>query len=357
MITKLTKKQEAQIPKFIDKYINLASKPTDRKKATKAVENLYANGGFEKPIVIYGKSPFQTAIMVAMCKIIFKEKNVDLLKDDSQLDSQLRSQLRSQLDSQLDSQLRSQLRSQLDSQLRSQLRSQLDSQLDSQLYSQLDSQLDSQLKNINSDWWLVVWWLVWAGWYSFGEYIGVKFDSKILKIFMDFVTNVSFIIPYKGIAFVSETPIEISWENQRLSSKTQPAIKYDSGGTDDLYFLNGVRFDKEWHTKIVNDEMSPEEIFAIDNLEHRRIAYEYMDKIKMKSLKDYKVLDEQTDSKGNPMKIISFIVKGVDDPLKYYNCICPSTGREYFLGTDTDTCIEAKNKSFGLSEIEFVDEW
>ena len=323
-IEKLTKIQEKQIPKFIDKYIKLASKKTNRKETTKAVQNLYVSAGFEKPIVIYGKSPFQTAVMVVMCKILFKDT---VIKDDSQLHSQLDSQL--------------------------------GSQLYSQLHSQLDSQLGSQLKNINSDWWLVVWWLTWAGWYAFAQYIGVKFDNKVLKIFMDFVTNVSFIIPYKGIAFVSENPTEISWENQRLSSKTQPAIKYDSGGTDDLYFLGGVRFDKEWHDKIVNDKLNPETIFAIDNLEHRRIAYEYMDKTKMKSLKDYKILDETIDSYKNPMKIISFTVKGVEKPLKYLNCFCPTTKREYFLGTDENTCNSAKSKSFGFNEdeIEFISEF
>ena len=333
IISKLTKTQEKQIPKFVEKYVGLASKKTDRKKATLAVQNLYKNAGFEKPIVIYGKSPFQTAVMVAMCKILFKDT---VIKDDSQLDSQLRSQLFSQLGSQL--------------------RSQLFSQLDSQLFSQLGS----QLKNINSDWWLVVWWLIWVGWYAFGEYIGVKFDTKILKIFTDFVSNVSFIIPYKGIAFVSENPTEISWEEQRLHNSKTPAIKYNSGGTDDLYFLKGVRFEKEWHDKIVNDKLSPEEIFAIDNLEHRRIAYEYMDKAKMKSLKDYKVLDEvKDDGYGNPMKVISFTVKGIDEPLKYLNCFCSSTKREYYLGTAEDKCWSAKSKSFGFNadDIEWVCEW
>ncbi len=174
---------------------------------------------------------------------------------------------------------------------------------------------------------------------------------------MDFVTNVSFIIPYKGIAFISETPIEISWENQRISNDRGPAIKYDSGGQDDLFFLQGVRFDKEWWEKIVNNRLTPEEVFAIDNLEHRRIAYEYMDKSKMKSLKNLKVLDTATDGKGNEMKIVSFKVKEIDEPLKYYQCICPSSGREYFIGTDKNTCKEAKDSSFGLTDTEWMNEW
>ena len=126
-----------------------------------------------------------------------------------------------------------------------------------------------------------------------------------------------------------------------------------------IYQLNGIRFEKEWFDKIRKDQLSPEEIFAIDNTEHRRVAYEFMDKRKMKQLKDYKVLDEKTDEKGNPMKILSFTIQNMKEPLKFYNCLCPSSKREYFLQTDKDTCNEAKAGMFGFKaeEAEFVEEW
>jgi hypothetical protein len=57
------------------------------------------------------------------------------------------------------------------------------------------------------------------------------------------------------------------------------------------------------------------------------------------------------------MKIVSFKVKGLEEPLKFYGCICPSTGREYFLGTAKDACEEAKAASFGLEEADFINEW
>ena len=126
-----------------------------------------------------------------------------------------------------------------------------------------------------------------------------------------------------------------------------------------VYQLNGIQFEKEWFDKIRKDELSPEEIFAIDNTEHRRVAYEFMDKQKMKQLKDYKILDEKIDSKGNPMKILSFTIQNMKEPLKFYNCLCPSSKREYFLQTDKDTCDEAKVGMFGfkVEEAEFVEEW
>jgi hypothetical protein len=123
------------------------------------------------------------------------------------------------------------------------------------------------------------------------------------------------------------------------------------------YKIKDVTFTREWYEKILKDKLTAEEVFAIDNIEHRRIAYEYMDKTKMKSIKDFKVLDEGTDSKGNPHKVVSFTIQNMSEPLKFYNCFCPNTMREYFLGTDKSTCSEAKNSSFGLSDVEFVNEW
>ena len=310
-IKELTKQQEQQIPKFIDKFIKLAEKPTDRKKATLAVQNLYKNAGYKKPIVIFGQSPLSTITMVAMSKLLFKN---NLIKKDNQLGSQL----------------------------------------GSQLYSQLYNQLGSQLRSLNKDWWLITWWLVWAGWYSFGQHIGVKFDNKILKIFIDFTTNVNFIVPYDGIAFVSETPKRISWNNKRLHNEKEAAVEYSDGYK--LYSLNGVTIEEELFKKI--PEMTAEEVLSIENTEQRRVVYEIMDKSKMKELKDYKILDEiKDDDYGYKMKVIQFTIKGFDKPFNYLNCFCPSTGREYFLETESNNCLEAKSKSFGLDNIKFNNEF
>ena len=123
------------------------------------------------------------------------------------------------------------------------------------------------------------------------------------------------------------------------------------------YSINNVSFDKEWFDKIRKDELLAEEVFAIDNIEHRRIAYEFMDKSKMSQLKDFKVLDDQIDEKGNKMRIVSFNVQNMSNDLKFYNCFCPTTKREYYIGTNQDTCKKAKSMSFGFEEIKFVEEY
>ncbi len=114
-------------------------------------------------------------------------------------------------------------------------------------------------------------------------------------------------------------------------------------------YINRVNFKKSLFNKVRLDKLTAQEVFALENMEQRRIAYQLMDKTKMKKLKDYKVVDKvEKDDYGYPMRIISFQVKGYDTPFKFLNCFCPSEGREYFLETDKDKCVEAKYGSFGL---------
>ena len=125
-----------------------------------------------------------------------------------------------------------------------------------------------------------------------------------------------------------------------------------------VYIFQNLNWNNvEWINKILGDKLTAEEVFAIDNIEHRRIAYQYMDKAKMKELKDYKILDEKTDDKRNLMKIISFTIQNMKEPLLFYNCFCPSSKKEYFIQTDKTDCWSAKSASFGLENVEWVEEW
>lgn len=156
------------------------------------------------------------------------------------------------------------------------------------------------------------------------------------------------------VLYLAPTPIVKIDEQNRFHSEKEPAIKWKGSET---YMLHGVKFEKEWWYKIVNDKLSPEEILAIDNIEHRRIAWEYMNKKKLEGLKDFKVLDEiKDDGKGYPMRVIQFNHPDAGE-IRYYNCFCPSTGREYYLGTEETICVKAKSKSFGFDEVEFINEW
>jgi hypothetical protein len=316
MIKKLTKSQEAQIPQHIKKWVDKASTPMNHKQAITATKAIYRAMGEEEPVVIFGLSPFNTTLLCALFYTLTKEKKKDFRSQlysqlhsqlDSQLHSQLHSQLYSQLDSQLYSQLYSQLHSQLDSQLDSQLYSQLDSQLysqlhsqlysqlhsqldsqlhsqlhsqlysqldpqlhsqlDPQLYSQLDPQLDSQLEKINKDWYLGVWWLSWCGWYEYAKMVGVKFDEGNYNLFMDFNSEVNFIISYKGISFISEKPKKVHWKNNSLHNEKGKAVEYPDGYG--IYCLNGVRVPEEIVTTSA-EKIDPQIMLKEKNAEVRR---------------------------------------------------------------------------------------
>jgi len=158
---------------------------------------------------------------------------------------------------------------------------------------------------------------------------------------------------HKDFCMVSDFPKFIKTDNRnRPHAEDWPSHLWRDWFS--IYHLQWVRIsDVDLYWKIVKDEMTPQDIFKIENTELRRIAYEYMDKTKMKKLKGYKVLNKAKDWYGNKMQIIEFKVEDFEKPFKYYQCICPSSWREYFLETKENTCEKAKAKSFGLEQIQW----
>ena len=229
MITKLTKKQENQIPKHIEKWVGMASKPMDKRRAVKAVEDMYVDMGEDKPIVIIGKSPLHTALLCYLFKITGGSEK---------------------------------------------------------------KQLPSQLRSTTKDWYFSMWWLVWAGWYDYAKYIGVAFDMKKYDLFMRFVSEVSFIIPYKGIAFISEKPSQIHWKDRQLHKDGGMAVKYSDGYG--MYCLNGVRV-PEWLAETPAMEIDPKKVVEESNVEVRR---EILRKIGIERFVQ-KMGAETLDKKGN----------------------------------------------------------
>ena len=123
------------------------------------------------------------------------------------------------------------------------------------------------------------------------------------------------------------------------------------------YQIANVGFSKSLFDAVRRDSLTAQEVFVIENIEQRRIAYERMDKIKMRDLPDLKILDDIIDAYGNPMRIVSFNLAGFKEPFKYLNCICPSSGREYYIETKQNKCEAAKAQSFGLRDVQFEKEW
>src|SRR3990167_6951937 len=166
-----------------------------------------------------------------------------------------------------------------------------------------------------------------------------------------------FYCSYNQLKSLKGAPQDVGWSFFCHNNQLKSVPKWIENIKNVYVFENLNWNNVEWINKILGDKLTAEEVFAIDNIEHRRVAYQYMDKSKMKQLKDYKILDTGTDEKGNPAKIVSFTVQNMKEPLLFYDCICPSSGREYFIQTEKKTWKEAKATSFGLEEVEFINEW
>ena len=80
MITSLTKEQEKQIPLYIDKWIKKASDPMNHDNAKKYLFKMYEEMKEEKPIVIIGKSPMQTALLCNLFWALWNGKGFDINK-------------------------------------------------------------------------------------------------------------------------------------------------------------------------------------------------------------------------------------------------------------------------------------
>ena len=150
--------------------------------------------------------------------------------------------------------------------------SQLGSQLGSQLWSQLWSQLRSQ--NIYDPNYL---WgsqdLYWLAFYRFAHSIGAKYskkDAATLGLIEGISTQCEWWFPYDGVVIASERPTSVRWDGERrLHCETGPAVEYADGYA--LYSWRGISIPAEW---IKDGPPASKDIMRIENTEQRRIAAE-----------------------------------------------------------------------------------
>ena len=361
-ISKLTEKQKSQIPVFIDKWVKLASRPVDKNKAKKAIEDMYKAMGENNPIVIIGNSPANAFLLNILFFTLIKNIKSDQLHGQlyDQLHGQLYGQLRGQLYGQLYDQLDGQLRGQLDGQLYDQLHGQLHGQLDGQLYGQLDGQLhgqldgqlydqlDGQLHGQLGSFYLSYFWYDWAGLYDYGKYIGVKYNNKKMDLFFNFIVECHFVLAYKGVAFISEKP-QINFFNRRLHSLTGKSIEYPDGWG--LYNINGVKFDKELWKKITNKIITPEEAIKLPNVEQRIIAIQYIGGERLLKELSGKIISQ--DEYGEIWELEKLQDTNKKN-YRYYVANDPSKNEKVYLRThpDVTTPKEAMTRAYRLHEFK-----
>ena len=222
MITKITKEQQAKIPKYVKKWIDLASQPIDRDKSKSVIKTVYN----EDKTVIFGES------LENIINLILFVTNGKKLEQDSQL------------------------------------------------YSQ----------NIKWNNYSSYYLYDWAGYYDFAKMMGVEFNEDKLKQFNDILLNIPIIVFVGNILFICEKP-KCEWENNLLHSIVKPAVNWADG--TGIFFLEGIKFEKDLWEKIVNKTIPAKELLTLPNQDQKVVALKtYGWKRLLDELKP-KILDEQ----------------------------------------------------------------
>ncbi len=324
-ITKLTPEQEAELPAFRQKYLDIAcgGSRINHEILQGHLNDAYALIGKPAPALFIFDSP--AACMLAIK--IFKMGEKGLTQLGSQLESQLESQLGSQLGSQLESQLWSQLRSQLRSQLESQLRSQLGSQ---NIYESTSLWGGQDL--------------YWIAFYRFCQKIGVAYPDDAART-LDIVEGISsqceWWWPYEGVVIASEKPRSIRWDDNRLlHGEAGPAVEYADGYA--LYAWHGQSIPGEW---VTGAPPTPAEALTWRNLDQRAAACEIIGW--------HRILDEvgarTIDDSGDPVwgKLVEVDLPD-NGPQRMLDAKC-GTGRRFALlaTMNVNTVDEAQSELHG----------
>ncbi len=404
-IKKLTKEQKAAMPEFAKKWIDIGLKTgeADWETFNKYMPVCYEKAGLKYPRrVVRVKSPLVGALAAAVAEGILRQRRRDAVRDavrgavgeavcgavdsavgeavDSAVGEAVRDAVDGAVGEAVDGAVGNAVDSAVGEAVDGAVGGAVGGAVDSAVGEAVDSAVGEAVRDAVRDAVSIAkktgvsfswhYWLggqFWVGGYWWGSVAFIAFFMDVcqLKLAEDIVEratayrkvceSVNYIWPNRDFVMVCERPSRIERDDRgRLHSASGKAIEYPDGWG--LYFLHGVKFDEKLWRAVSSGSIPVPEIFAIKNTEQRRVAYEMLDKVKMAELPDLKVLDKVADDgRGYPMRIIAFKHSDFQEPFRFLNCFCPSTGREYYIETRRDKCWEAKAASFGLSESKKFD--
>jgi hypothetical protein len=172
-----------------------------------------------------------------------------------------------------------------------------------------------------------IWSAAFLSYYDFFEKIGVKNMEKLEPLKKILRSGVYDQIQFDTTCIACERPVTICRDNDHnLHSEKTAAISWRDGW--EIYFLSGVRFEKDLWDKITQKKISAKEILKLKNIAQR-----------MAGLKCYGIENLIHDTGAVAMDISprgNFLYKidGVFHQTEYFlRYTCPSTGRVYMKAT------------------------
>jgi hypothetical protein len=270
-IEKLTPKQEALLPTYRDKFleIGLRTGPIDRAIARAAVDQMYVDGGLTPPgMYVFLGSPLAGIVGANIYRGSQVSAQVRAQVGDqvyAQVRDQVGDQVRDQVRAQVSAQVRDQVRAQVSAQVRDQVRAQVSDQVYDQVGDQVRDQVGNQLTFI----WPTSFGQHDAGWISFFSYFRDN-TATDLRPFggLEKSVNLGWSWLYKDIAFITERPSTLRRDDRnRLHSADGMAIQYTDGWG--FWCWHGVRVPQ--HVIEAPETITVDQIKAERNAEIRRV--------------------------------------------------------------------------------------
>ena len=304
MLTKLTKKQEAMIPEYRDKWlkIGLSTEPLDFERAKSAATKCYQIAGLEPPkLWIRMRSPIEAAVAAT------------ILKNGAQVRDQVGAQVWAQVWAQV----------------RAQVRDQVGDQVGDQVWDQVYGAHDAS----------------WLGFYDFFAVCGI--DVAKLHGLIELAQCCGWWAPYKNVCILQDRPSKIQFDGEkRLHCESGPAIEYRDGFA--VYAWHGTRIPKEWIES--RETIDAHKLLTHENIEQRRAGCEILGWGRILEALNPTVIDTDADPEIGQLLQVDLPDSG---PERFLKVKC-GTGRDFVLPVppDSPSALWANAWTYGLEDTE-----
>lgn len=203
-----------------------------------------------------------------------------------------------------------------------------------------DSKFEDNIKEV---WSARVGTSLWAGYNSWRDYMGyIGVDISELTATFSLAKNCCYVFPFNNFITISEKPSKMLFDdNGELHSENSMAIEWKDGFG--FYCLHGVRMcGNEWVCETLKEDLDPEKIMSIKNVEQRLMAIKKCGIDKVLNKLDSKIISEGAlDKSGLVYKLYS--VNIADSYEKLMALPNPSENKTHyeFVPPDCQTIFEA----------------
>jgi len=355
-IEKLTPEQEADLPIFRQRYLDIAlgGGRIERDKLQTAMNDAYAVVGKPSPALFIFDSPQECMLAIKIFQMGGKDLG-DNLWDN--LGDNLSANLSANLRANLGDNLWANLGDNLSANLSANLRANLGDNLRANLWANLSANLTKEnVWNPNFLWGSQD--LYWISYYRFAQKIGCVFaetDAKRLDVMEVISTQCEWWWPFEGIVFASQRPLVVRKDDAgRLHGEYKPALEYADGYK--LYAWHGTNLPDDWVENRMT--MDPSIILKTENVELRAAGLQCYGLGRMKDKIGKLISDSGEPTMG---AVWDIEIPGLPETGRFLSARCPRN-EEIFEGIPKvspidglpiDTALAAQAWRQGFSQAEY----